>query len=252
MAYQSFPPNPSQPPNQGPQPAPNTLAARFSAWFRAQSGVSKVAWVAVALFLTSSACSLVYLGATNAFAQPTGNQANVIDTPTWTSIPLPTVTPIPTATPAPPGPPPPSGAVIGGPIGAFDNRYGAEVNSQSWNISIDGQPIQLKVVSAMYSHGDIFSADTQDRVWTVGLNYTNSSPGASVVLHDCARFLPLDAIHVKDIQQPSGPTLHIYRSASLASAFTAGSFVDGASQALPPGTFTVIITSYSCDVQIGE
>ncbi|HEX9038703.1 MAG TPA: hypothetical protein VF808_17105 [Ktedonobacterales bacterium] len=248
---------PGSPPHR-PQPVARSLVTRFIGWFRAQRGANQIAYVMLAFVAVFFACAFVYAATFDTIKQARGAQVIATATPTATYPPIPTdtigptVMPFPTVTSAPQGPPPPSGAVLGGPVDAFVNRYGVGVNIETWDIDIDGRPIQLMVQSAMYSRGDIVSADTQDRVWTFGLTYTNSSPGVSVVARDCARFLPQDAIHVKDIQQPYGPTHLIYQSGSVASAFTASSFVDGASQWLPPGTFTVVTTGASCDVLIGE
>ncbi|HEX9036643.1 MAG TPA: hypothetical protein VF808_06580 [Ktedonobacterales bacterium] len=131
-----------------------------------------------------------------------------------------------------------AGAQLGGPVSAFDTTYDVEAssNSDTWDTTIDGHPVQV-VVGITKTASD--SLDGQDRAVSISI-YGQGSAGwnaaedAAIV----AAFLPPDGTPIRT-GAGFGPlgTDHVYMSMHLANSLDGSVFQTANGQQLTPGAF---------------
>lgn len=164
--------------------------------------------------------------------------------------------PQPTSTPAPPAAQPVAGAQLGGPIVAFDARYGSDNPpgpTYQWNTTIAGQPVQLTV--SLSAAGD--SLDDQDRAVIIDLTSPDGGSAWSTAQEAAivAPFLPSDARHTQTVagSSPLGPD-HLYTSQQLAASLSHALFQNAAGLPVTPGTFDWQCSTQQpmCELGLGD
>lgn len=127
-------------------------------------------------------------------------------------------------------------AQIGGPLSAFDSAYGPEASQDTWNTTLNGQPVQLIVGETRL--GD--SADGTARAVVIDIDGADTAHSWTMAQEAAlvASFLPPDAKHTKDVAGYGQlGTDHIYISQDLAASLTPSVFENAANQQLTSGTF---------------
>lgn len=245
-------------------------------WYRTGWGVAGIA-IGSSLLLMCACCSGLFVLAariptvTVGASSPTASASTPIafvsptalGTPSRPGSPTATVRATATAHPtvtATPSPQRISGATVGGTQSAFTARYGIPTSSlvsdtsyQATITTSDGPiPVEINVMSL------VRGTDGQQRIDQLYLEDPtattwNEYSGESVV----PAFLPPDARHIRDDQDPNLGTLQVYQSAQLAATFPASAFINtGQGGGIePPGTFTVNCDppgADTCTISLGE
>lgn len=246
MSYQG---GPMKPPSQSPRSP--------TRWPPPLSSIEGAALYVLGPILTVFTVVLIIAGAISG-----RGTLGVLFGPTPTITPWPTTTAAPAATITPEGTPLPTDtptssapAVLGATEGAFTAQYGSpELRGPVPWYSItapDGTQLALCVCDLTAG------IDGQDRVDILSFgpaSSTNLSPDQAAAV--AKSLSPADAVYVDDIQDPDVGTLHVYRSAALATAFPASDFENtGPSGGLvPPGTFIIaceIPGPPGCNLRLG-
>jgi hypothetical protein len=130
-------------------------------------------------------------------------------------------------------------AVLGGTEASFNARFGADTNTagraRRYTFSVDGQKGTALVM--------LDDNDPNVRFITVKPVNAGTVWNATIGQDAVRLFMPSDARHIKDIQDPTIGTEHVYTSATLAKTFPASSFTDvNSGNQVAAGTFY-----FNCD-----
>lgn len=133
-----------------------------------------------------------------------------------------------------------TGARLGGPILAFNARYGSDNPPgpiYQWNTTISGVPVQLTV--SLSRNGDTLDGQTRAVIVDIAAPSSANAPwSAAQEVALVSSFLPPDAHHINDVAGSGtlGPD-HISMSQQLANSLAPAVFALGASSGSTPGMF---------------
>lgn len=130
-------------------------------------------------------------------------------------------------------------AVLGGTEASFNATFGADTNTagraRNYTFSVDGQQGTALV---MLDDNDSYVRFITLKPVDAGTIWDSTTGQDAVRL-----FMPIDARHIKDIQDPTIGTEHVYTSSALAKTFPASSFTDvNSGNLVAAGTFY-----FNCD-----